>query len=313
METPKTLHAASAYFSDPEKAHAYWVAVRWPNGVACPRMGCGSADVRYTKTRRVWFCKDCKRQFTAKVGTIFEDSPLPLGTWMIAVWLLSNCRNGSSSCEVARALGVTQKTAWFMLHRVRLGMQSNTFEKLRGEVEADETYFGGKPRHATPRKARMQKNLGKQEPIKSYEKTIVMGLRERGGEVRAFVVPNARPWTLYWKLRDNIKRGATLYTDAWHSYPSAAKHRFVHRVINHSFEYVRGQVHTNSIESFWSVLKRTIKGTYICPRPKHLPSYLDEQIFRFNSRQDKDGPRFAEALKGGDGKRITYKELTDNS
>lgn len=306
MEAPNTLFEASAYYSDPDRAHAAWVAIRWPHGVACPRMGCGSADVRYIATRRLWFCKDCKRQFTAKVGTIFEDSPLPLGKWMIAVWLLSNCRNGSSSCEVARALGVTQKTAWFMLHRVRLGMQSETFTKLRGEVEADETYFGGKPRHRKPAKASMGGKY--EEPIKSYTKTIVMGMRERGGDVRAMVVPDASTSTLFWRLRDNVQKGATLYTDAWKGY-SPARYRWLHSVINHSFEYVRGRVHTNSIESFWAVLKRTIKGTYVAPRPWHFQAYLEEQVFRFNSRETTDGLRFRDAAKGADGKRLTYRAL----
>jgi transposase-like protein len=309
MEAPNTLFEAVAYYADPDRAHASWVAIRWPNGVACPRMGCGSADVRYTKTRRVWLCKDCGRQFTAKVGTIFEDSPLPLGKWMIAVWQLSNCRNGSSSCEIARALGVTQKTAWFMLHRVRLGMQSETFTKLRGAVEADETYFGGKPRHRKPKAANMAKRGGSYEqPIKSYEKTVVMGMRERGGEVRAMVIPDVRANTLWWQLRDNIEKGATVYTDSAAGY-AGVKYRWIHHVINHTFEYVRGHVHTNSIESFWSVLKRTIKGTYVAPRPKHFPSYVEEQVFRFNSREERDGYRFLIAAKGGDGKRITYKEL----
>jgi transposase-like protein len=232
---------------------------------------------------------------------------------MVAIWLLSNCRNGSSSCEVARALGVTQKTAWFMLHRVRLGMQSETFQKLRGEVEADETYFGGKPRYRRPRAAYMQKHGGRtEEPIKSYEKTAVFGMRERGGKVRALVVPDNKMLTLFMRLRDNVERGATLYTDAWSGY-IGARHSWIHRVINHKLEYVRGEVHTNTIESFWSVLKRTIKGTYICPRPKHLPAYLDEQVFRFNSRETTDGPRFRMAAKGGDGKRLTYKELVSSS
>lgn len=309
MEAPTTLFEAVAQFSDPDRAHEAWVAIRWPYGVACPRMGCGSADVRYTKTRRVWFCKDCNRQFTAKVGTIFEDSPLPLGKWMIAVWMLSNCRNGSSSCEVARALGVTQKTAWFMLHRIRLGMQSETFTKLRGEVEVDETYFGGKPRKRRPPLSRIRKGVPYTPPIKSYEKTAVLGFRERGGEVRAMVIPDAKMMTLFMRVRDNVEKGATLYSDAHPGY-RPARYRYIHHVINHSFEYVRGQVHTNTIESFWSVLKRTIKGTYICPRPKHLGSYLDEQIFRFNSRETTDGPRFRDAAKGGDGKRLRYKELT---
>jgi transposase-like protein len=188
-------------------------------------------------------------------------------------------------------------------------MQSETFTKLRGAVEADETYFGGKPRHRKPKAANMAKRGGSYEqPIKSYEKTVVMGMRERGGEVRAMVIPDVRANTLWWQLRDNIEKGATVYTDSAAGY-AGVKYRWIHHVINHTFEYVRGHVHTNSIESFWSVLKRTIKGTYVAPRPKHFPSYVEEQVFRFNSREERDGYRFLIAAKGGDGKRITYKEL----
>lgn len=192
-------------------------------------------------------------------------------------------------------------------------MQSETFTKLRGEVEADETYFGGSPRHRRPRTANLRKRGGEyKEPIKSYEKTVVFGMRERGGEVRAMVVPDAKHATLWWTLRDHVEKGATLYTDSAAGY-FRAHYRWIHHVINHTYEYVRGNVHTNNIESFWSVLKRTIKGTYICPRPKHLASYVEEQVFRFNSREMTDGPRFLEAAKGGDGKRLTYKELISSS
>ena len=278
MGTSQTLLEAVTYFSDPDRAHGYFVSVRWPNGVACPRMGCGSAGVQYIKTRRVWRCKGCERQFTAKVGTVFEDSPLPLTKWLPAIWLISAARNGISSCEVARALGVTQKTAWFMLHRIRVAMQSETFEKLSGEIEVDETFIGPKYRSQHRRPKEITTPRGNKGP--GTGKITVFGIRERGGKVRAWVVRDQKRGTLLPRVWDDVAKGSTVYTDSLGSYHSL-KHDYVHHVINHAEKYVDGKVHTNSIENFWSVLKRTIGGTYICPRAKHLDAYLDEQIFRY--------------------------------
>jgi transposase-like protein len=310
QKEPSTLLEAVRAFADSQVAHDYFLALRFPNGVACPRHGCGSADVARIKNRNAWRCRDCNRQFSVKVGTIFEDSPIGFDKWLPAMWLLSANRNGISSCEIARGLGVTQKTAWFMLHRLRHAMKTSTFEKLSGEVEVDETYFGGAPRHRKPRAANLAKHggTGYQNPTKTYKKTAVMGFRERGGNVRAFVIPDDKVFTLDRRVRENVALGSTLYTDAHPGYV-ATERNFRHFVINHSVEYVRGNVHTNNIENFWSVLKRTIGGTYICPRAKHLDRYLDEQIFRFNERENKDGPRFAKALKGADSKRLTWKAL----
>lgn len=311
MEAPTTLLEAITTFADPQVAHDFVKGLRWPYAVACPRHGCGSADVREIRGKRPrWYCRECKREFTAKVGTIFEDSPIGFDKWLPAMWLLSSAKNGISSMELHRALGVTQKTAWFMLHRIRLAMQEGHVERLSGEVEVDETYFGGSPRHRQPRRANLAKHGGEgyQVPIKTYEKTAVMGFRERGGRVRAFVIPDDKTFTLDRRVHDNVAPGSTLYSDAHPGYIPSARH-YVHHVINHSLEYVRGHVHTNNIENFWSVLKRTIGGTYICPRPKHLDRYLDEQIFRFNERENTDGPRFVKAVKGVDSKRLTYKQL----
>lgn len=305
METPGSLLEAITYFSDPDRALAYFVAIRWPYGVACPRVGCGSANVQLIGKRRVWRCKDCQRQFTAKVGTIFEDSPLPLTKWLPAIWLISSNRNGVSSCELARAITVTQKTAWFMLHRIRLAMQAESFEAFSGEVEADETYIGPSARSVNRYGDKSKKARGP-----AYRKTIVMGIRERGkgGKVRAMVVKDTKRGTLLPHLAQSVVPGSTIYTDALGSYHDL-RHAYVHEVINHAERYVAGKVHTNSIENFWSVLKRTLGGTYICPRPQHLDRYLDEQIFRYNDREIEDGPRFAKAAKGADGKRLTYKAL----
>lgn len=302
MEQPQTLLEAIRMFSDPEKATEYFAAIRWPHGVACPRMGCGSADVRYKGGKRPrWLCRDCGREFTAKVGTIFEDSPIGFDKWLPAVWLITANRNGISSCELARGLDVTQKTAWFMLHRIRTALASKTFERLAGEIEADETFVGPKGRSAIRRGKAAKSNP-------HANKVVVMGLRQRGGEVRAFVVRDSKSKTLLPKVFQHVTPGSTLYTDSLGSY-TQLRESYRHFVINHAHEYVRGNVHTNSIENFWSVLKRTIAGTYICPRPNHLDSYLDEQIFRYNERENSDGPRFDKALKGADGKRLTYSQL----
>ncbi len=303
----ETLLEAVAYFADPYRAHDYAVKQRWPNGVACPRMGCGNANVQYIATRKTWRCKECKRTFTAKVGTIFEESPIPFTKWMPAVWLIVNAKNGNSSCELARAIGVTQKTAWFMLHRIRVAMHTEDYTRLTGEVEADETYVGGKPRRPNVGRA----NMNRKKKADADGKTVVFGMRERGGRVRAFVIPNPRRSTLLPAIYDNVAKGSTLYTDALRSYEGINPGTYRHFIINHAERYVQGRVHTNNIENFWSVLKRTIGGTYIAPRPFHLDAYLDEQVFRFNERHDNDGGRFVKALRGTDGRRLTYKVLTD--
>lgn len=309
METPRTLIEAVTYFSDPERAFRYAVKLRWPNGVACPRMGCGSAAVQFIATRKLWRCKDCKRQFTAKVGTIFEDSPIPFTKWFPAIWLLANTKNGTSSHELGRALGVTQKTAWFMLHRIREAMKDDSNTAFAGEVEADETFVGGKRRTNYISKS----GFRKLEHGPATGKTTVFGLVQRGpkgkSRVRAMVVPNHKAASLLPKIYSNVAPGSYLYTDALRSYRQVDS-AYVHQFIDHSRQYVSGRVHTNSIENFWSCLKRTITGTYIAPRPFHLAAYLDEQMFRFNARENDDAGRFVSVVKGVDGRRLTYKTLT---
>lgn len=306
---PKTLREAVVRFADPQVAHDFFVTMRWPNGVACPRQGCGSADVAKIKNRNAWRCRECDRQFTAKLGTVFEDSPIGFDKWLPAMWLLSANRNGISSYEIARGLGVSQKTAWFMRHRLRLAMKAGDGDILSGEVEADETFIGGS-------RANRRGNIGAQNtgaPSKGpyVGKTTVMGIIERGGRVRAFVVPNVRRATVMPRIREHVLPGSTVYTDALKSYRDVA-YQYRHEIIDHTIAYAEGRVHTNSIENFWSVLKRTLAGTYICARPFHLDAYLDEQVFRFNARRDKDAERFVQALKGADGRRVTWVQLTNS-
>jgi transposase-like protein len=310
METearqPKTLQEAILFFSDPNRCLEYVKAWRWPDGkVACPT--CGSEKAKFNPIQFKWQCNKhhAKRQFSVKVGTVMEDSALTLDKWMVAMWLVANCRNGISSCEISRALGITQKAAWHLLHRIRLSMQDDVFgTKLSGEVEADESFIGGKARnmHVSERKRRITGTGTK-------DKTAVMGILERGGKVRATVVPNRRKGTLQAEVRKHVEAGAALYTDALLSYEGLAG-EYVHQVVDHAVQYVDGRVHTNGLENFWSLLKRGISGTYVSVEPFHLFRYLDEQAFRFNNRKATDADRFNMALKGVVGKRVTFEQLT---
>ncbi|HZY97468.1 MAG TPA: IS1595 family transposase [Candidatus Cybelea sp.] len=312
MEAPATLLDAVTYFSDLDRAHEYATAMRWPNGVACPRYDCGSAAVRFIKTRRVWLCKDCDRQFTVKVGTVFEDSPIPFTKWLPAIWLLSSNKNGISSYELAKALRVTQRTAWFILHRIRLAFKDDDTSPLSGEVEADETFIGGRLRHR--HRSHLHIPTGR-KAVGPKGKTPILGVLQRGkdgkgSKVRGWVIPDTRKKTMLPKIYETVAHGSNLFTDSAYHYTDLHTD-YVHAVVNHAHEYVsREGAHVNNLECFWAVLKRTLGGTYIAPRPKHLERYLDEQIFRFNTRDDRDGARFNKALKATDGKRLTYKALT---
>jgi transposase-like protein len=315
---PETMLEAVRQFADPQVAHDFFVQIRFPNGVACPRMGCGSARVAYLAKQRRWYCNECKRQFSAKVGTIFEDSPIGLDKWLPAIWLIASNRNGISSYEIARGLSVTQKTAWFMLHRIREAMRSGEFRLFTGIVEADETFIGGRFENK-PLKVR-RKTTKASWVLKG--KTAVFGMVERTtdgrkGEVRAMTVPSTQAATLTPILRRHVHHDATMHTDQARQYQSLDEYFLNHAAVNHSIaeyvKYVNGAVHTNTIENFWSVLKRTLSGTYISVRPFHLDAYLDEQICRFNARGENDGPRFASVLKRADGRRLTWKTLTARS
>lgn len=301
---PRTLLEAIKYFSDPDTCNTFMAQLRWPDGVTCPH--CQSKAVSYLSTRRKWKCmnKECHKQFSAKVGTIMEDSPIGLDKWLAAIWMIANCKNGVSSYEIHRALGITQKSAWFLLHRIRLAMQTGTFQKLCGEVECDETFIGGRARYMHKDK-REKKFQGRG----SVGKVAVMGLLERHGEVRTRVISNTTSETLHQAVRNYVEPGTALFTDAFRSY-QGLNAEYVHQVIDHAEKYVNGNIHTNSIENFWSLLKRSLKGTYVSVEPFHLFRYLDEQSFRFNTRKGKDADRFIQTVKSVSGKRLTYEQLT---
>jgi transposase-like protein len=305
MNSHSTLRDAILYFADFEHCRQFMIELRWPDGkVKCPH--CGSETVTYLAKQRVWKCyrKHGRPTFSLKTGTIFEDSPIPLEKWLPAAWLLINCKNGISSYELHRGLGVTQKTAWFMLHRIRLAMQSQSFNKLGGEVEVDETFIGGKARnmHAAKRAEKIQGRGGN-------SKEIVFGMVERGGKVITGHVDTRKKKDLQPIIRERIEAGSAIFSDDLKSYDVLEKD-YQHAVIDHAVEYVNGNVHTNTMENFWSLLKRGLHGTYVSVEPFHLFRYLDEQAFRYNSRQLTDPERFAIVMKQIVGRRLTYEQLT---
>jgi transposase-like protein len=309
---PATLREAIVYFADPDLALAFMVEMRWPDGVVCPH--CQATEPMFLKTRRIWKCRDCRKQFSVKVGTVFEDSPLGLDKWLPALWMLANAKNGISSYEVARALGVTQKTAWFMLGRIRLAMQTLSFERFEGEVEVDETFVGGKAKNMHRKKL----NRPPMKGTSAKGKTAVMGLLQRGpdglSQIRAQVVHSVKKHELDGKVRANVQPDSSVYTDALPSYRGLGDQYF-HETVDHSHEWVRTtvdgrKVHTNGLENFWSVLKRGLKGTYISVDPFHLFRYVAEQSFRFNSRTLTDMERFKSVARQIVGKRLTYVALT---
>lgn len=299
---PSNLLEAIQHFSDLDVATDFVAKLRWPSGPVCPR--CGGVEYSYLTTRRLWKCKECKKQYSVKLGTIFEDSPLGLDKWLPAVWLTANSKNGISSHELARSLGITQKSAWFMLHRIRLAMQTGTFNKLSGEVEVDETYIGGKARNMHKDvKARKITGAG------GKDKTVVAGALERNGEVRAEVLPDKRRPTLQGHVKKHVAEGADLYTDLHQGYWGLGS-IYRHETVDHAQEYVDGQVHVNGMENFWSLLKRGLHGTYVSVAPFHLFRYLDERVFTYNLRDRSDYGRFEAVVRAAAGRRLTYAEAT---
>lgn len=314
MKEPKTLIEAIRYFSDPDVAFEAAKEFRFPNGVHCPT--CGRTDVRFIATRRMWECKDKhpRKQFSVKVGTIMEDSALGLDIWFAAIWTIANDKNGISSYEFARMTGITQKSAWHVLHRVRLAMKVAGIgdDPMDGEVEVDETYIGGKVRNM--HKAKRERNE-KRSGSHWREKSIVQGILKRTSEgalshVRLHIVPDAGAQSLTRPIRQDVKPGASVMTDSHGAYVRL-RDNYTHGSVNHmAEEYVRGRVHVNGIENFWSLLKRSLGGTYVSVEPFHLSRYLDEQAFRFNERKGTDGDRFRKLASSVTGLRLTWKELT---
>jgi transposase-like protein len=314
MEQPKTLSAAIRYYSDEQICIDTVARLRWPNGHECP--ACAHKEHYYLATQKRWKCKECHKQFTVKLGTIFEDSPIKLDKWLTALWMLVNCKNGVSSYEIAKAIGITQKSAWFVLHRLRFALQTGSITKLGGNgapVEVDETFIGGKARfmHKAKRQ-RLSRDKGMQG---GHGKAVVMGMLERGGKVKTSVIPSRKQNIPEKIVREMVEPGAEIHTDEFSGYYNL-KDGYVHKVVNHLEGYVKENVHTNGIENFWSLLKRGLSGTYVAVEPFHLFRYVDEQAFRYNNRKDESGnklndaQRFELALSQIAGKRLTFAEVT---
>jgi transposase-like protein len=309
VEFPKTLQEAMVYFADPDRALNFFVGMRWPNGVCCPR--CDSANVSFTAKRRVWTCNACpdRRQFSFKVGTIMEDSPISLDKWLVGMWLITSAKNGISSYELHRTLGITQKSAWFLSHRIRLGLQNGTIEKMSGTVEVDETFIGGAARF-------MHKTCRKAKGIKTgpMHLTAVQGLLERHSKGKSRIIlkvmKNRREREATKHVKEYVLKDSHVYTDKLASYQNLGASDYTHKVIDHAEKYVDGVVHTNGLENFWCLLKRGIKGTYVSVEPFHLFRYLDEQAFRFNERKSTDVERFLKAIPSLVGRHLTYSGLT---
>jgi transposase-like protein len=315
-DMPRTLQEAILYFAAPENCNKFLADLRWADGKPrCPQ--CGSDRVAYLATQNRYKCygKHPKAQFSLKVGTIFEDSPIGLDKWLCALWLIVNCKNGVSSCEVARDIGITQKSAWFLVHRIRFALHRGSFDNmLSGEVEADETFIGQQARnmHADVKARRITGPGGK-------DNSMVLGILERGkdckqSKVRTKVVDNRKKKALQAEVRQHVEAGSALFTDALKSYEGM--NEFEHQVVDHAVEYVRGNVHTNGLENFWSLVKRGLHGTYVSVEPFHLFRDLDEQAYRYNNRKDEEGEpvsdfeRFRSACSQIVGKPITWNQLT---
>jgi transposase-like protein len=300
-----TFSVVEPHFQDPLKAAEYLEAIRWPNGPVCPH--CGESERKpyklKSKTRSLWKCAACRKQYTVMVGTIFESSHIPLNKWLLAFYLLCSSKKGMSAHQLHRMLGVTYKSAWFMAHRIREAMKEPAFtSRMTGTVEADETYVGGKERN---RKFRdKQRKVGR-----GTGKTPVMVLVERDGKARSFRMATVTGDEVKGLIYQHVDRTASIHTDAFRSYQGLAKRYASHEVVNHLDEYVRGDVHTNTAENYFSILKRGINGVYHHVSEAHLPRYLAEFDFRYNhlardGYSDADRTRIALTMVAG--KRLRY-------
>lgn len=297
------------FFKDEETGIAYYENIRWGDNPTCPH--CGSE--KPYKTNRGWKCrnKECHKKFTVRVGTIFENSKIPFRVWFAAIYLATTSKKGISSVQLASQLNVTQKTAWFVLHRIR-EMLKDKAPKMLGEneaVEVDETYVGGKEgnKHHSKRRSHEDKNLTNEGKLYVPKKTVI-GIIERDGNVVLKHVPNATKANMNNFIENHVPKGSKIYTDEYKGYKSLGK-KYTHDTVNHSLSlYVAGDVHTNTIESFWSVLKRGIHGIYHFVSDKHLERYLDEFAGRYNTRHHTNEFRFDKFLNDSESY-LSYKEL----
>lgn len=291
----KTLADFMDFFQDEDTCREHFTAIRFRNGEYCPH--CGHTKVYKFSNGKRYRCGSCKQDFTIKTGTVFGESKLPLRKWFIAIYLLSTTSKGISSVQLAKHVGVTQKTGWFMDHRIRKAMKQNKGQ-LFGTVEADETYIGGKKK-------------GGRAGRGSDNKTAVLGILQRDGKIVVKATPDVTTHSLVGNIFKNVKQGTTVMTDELTSYKALTAHGFVHKTVNHSKgSYVNGNVHTNGIEGFWAMFKRTYHGIYHWMSPKHLQRYLDESAYRFNRRGQEMQTVFDELVVNvAASHKLPYKEL----
>src|ERR1041384_3111790 len=265
---PQTLHDAIKYFANEDNAFDFVKQMRWPSGVVkCPT--CGSAELSFLSTRKLWKCKNAhpKQQFSVKVGTVLEDSPIGLDKWLCAFWLIANAKNGISSYELHRSIGVTQKTAWFMLHRIRLAMQDKGGRMVGGEVGVDEPYIGGRARGMNAKQhSRRKANSTGQWNLEPVQALLQRTTDMEPSRVRLFHVQHNNRKQLEPNVRKHVTKGAEVFTDALKSYDELSD-EYLHKVIDHAECYAKGRVHTNGIENFWSLLKRALHGTCVSVEP----------------------------------------------
>lgn len=305
IQSFKTLPQMFAAFPTEQTAIDHLTALRWANGKFCPL--CGNADEKKIGTlagTNTHKCYACRKRFSIKVGTIFQDTKLPLRTWFAAIWMITNHPKGIASTTLATDLGITQKSAWFVLHRLRHAARTDSFNApLSGEVEVDETFVGGREhnKHAS-------KKTGNKRGHSVELKTVVMGLVQRGGEIRAGVIDNVRAGTLRPIVERNVAKGATVFTDEHQGY-NDLRHNYDHQRVNHrKGEYARGTATTNAVESLWALFKRQYHGTHHFISPKHMDAYLNEMTFRLNRRDLDKGQRVNGLLSQIEGP-LPYKAL----